>query len=89
MWVQKAGNGVKLKENLVNTLAVTFLTSFSLNLVKMFVLINTRYFSKLGQVGSKCRSRGQIKGEPCEHSRGHIFDPILIKHGQNVCLNEY
>ena len=25
---------------------------------------------------------------PCVHSRGHIFSPILMKLGQNVCLNK-
>ena len=25
---------------------------------------------------------------PCVHSRGHILSPILMKLGQNVCLNE-
>ena len=24
----------------------------------------------------------------CEHSRSHIFGPIFIKFGQNVCLND-
>ena len=24
----------------------------------------------------------------CKHSRGHSFDPILMKLGQNVCLYE-
>ena len=25
---------------------------------------------------------------PCVRSRGHIFSPILMKLGQNVCLNK-
>ena len=25
---------------------------------------------------------------PCVCSRGHIFSPILMKLGQNICLNE-
>ena len=25
---------------------------------------------------------------PCVHSRGHIFSPILMKLGQNVCLDK-
>ena len=32
--------------------------------------------------GSKSRSVGQIIEKPCEHHRGHSFDPILIKLGQ-------
>jgi len=38
-------------------------------------------------VGSKTRSPGQIFGNSCLHSRGHICDPILMKHDQNVCLD--
>ena len=64
------------------------LTRFSSELVRMFVPMSTGFLSKLGHVGSKTRSLGQIKGKPCEHSRGHIFNPILIKLGQNVCLND-
>ena len=25
---------------------------------------------------------------PCVHSGGHIFSLIIMKHGQNVCLDE-
>ena len=25
---------------------------------------------------------------PCVRSRGHVFSPILMKLGQNVCLNK-
>ena len=42
----------------------------------------------MGQVGSKTRLLGQIIEIPCEHSRGHIFSPLLMKHGQNDCLDE-
>jgi len=38
----------------------------------------------MGHVGSKTRSPGQILGNSCLHSRGHICDPILIKLFQNV-----
>ena len=44
--------------------------------------------SKLGHVGSKTRSLGQILKKPCVRSRGHILSPILMKLGQNVCLDE-
>ena len=37
---------------------------------------------KLGHVGSKTRSLGQILEKPCVHSRGHSFDPKFMK----VCL---
>ena len=85
---QNVGHGVKSKENLVNTPVATVLTLFSSNLVKMIVSMISRSSSNMGDVGSKSRSRGQIKVKPCEHSRGHIFDPILIKLDQNVCLND-
>ena len=43
---------------------------------------------KLGHVGSKTRSLGQILEKPCVRSRDHIFSPIIMKLGQNVCLDE-
>ena len=43
---------------------------------------------KIGCVGSKTRSLGQILEKPCVHSKGHIFRPIIMKRGQNVCLDE-
>ena len=49
---------------------------------------------KMGHVGSKTRSLGQIFEKPCVRSGGHIFSPIVMifspivmKHGQNVCLD--
>ena len=39
-------------------------------------------------VGSKTKSLGQILEKPCVSSRGHIFSPIIMKLGQNVCLDE-
>ena len=41
----------------------------------------------MGHVRSKTRSLRQILEKPCV-SRGHIFSPIIIKLGQNVCLDE-
>ena len=43
---------------------------------------------KIGHVGLKTRSLGKILEKPCRYSRCHIFDPILMKLGQNVCLGE-
>ena len=43
---------------------------------------------KLGHVGSKTRSLGQVLEKPCVCSRGHIFSQIIMKLGQNVCLDE-
>ena len=44
--------------------------------------------SELGHVGSKTWLLGQILEKPCVHSRGHIFSSIIMKYGQNVCLDE-
>ena len=41
----------------------------------------------MGHVGFEGRSPGQILENSCLHSRGHMFDPILMKLGQNVCLD--
>ena len=54
----------------------------------MFVLMKSRTSSKKGHVGSKTRSIGQILEKHCIHSRGHIFSPIIMKFGQNDCLDE-
>ena len=42
----------------------------------------------MGHVGSKTRSPGQILEKPCVRSRGHIFSRILMKVGQDVCLDD-
>ena len=39
---------------------------------------------KLGHVGSKTRSLGQILEQPYVHSRGHRFDHKFMKLCQNV-----
>ena len=39
-------------------------------------------------VRSKIRSPGQTLGKPYVRSKGHIFSPIIMKFGQNVCLDE-
>ena len=44
-------------------------------------------FMNLCHVGSKNRSLGQILEKPCARSRGYIFCLILMKLGQNVCVN--
>ena len=43
---------------------------------------------KMGHFWSKTRSLSQILEKPCVPSRGHIFNLILMKLGQNVYLNE-
>ena len=41
----------------------------------------------MGCVGSKTSLPGQIIGNSCLHSRGHICDPILMKLCQNVSFD--
>ena len=43
---------------------------------------------KIGCVGSKTRLLDQILEKPCVHSKGHIFNLIIMKCDQNVCLDE-
>ena len=40
----------------------------------------------MGHVG-KNRSPGQMLEKHCVHFSGHMFSPIIIKLGQNVCLD--
>ena len=59
----------------------------------MFVLMKLRTSLKMGNVRSKTRSLGQIsekkqKKKPCVRFTGHIFSSVIMKLGQNVCLNE-
>ena len=42
----------------------------------------------MGHFRSETRSLGQTVEKPCVRSRGHIFSPIIMKLGQNVCLDE-
>ena len=42
----------------------------------------------VGQFMSKSRSQSHILEKPCIRLTGHIFTPILMKLGHNVCLNE-
>ena len=44
----------------------------------MLVIIISRSGLKLGYVGSKTRSLGQILEKPCVHSKRHSFDPMFI-----------
>ena len=43
---------------------------------------------KLDDVGSKTRPLGQAIEKPCVHSRGHSFDPVLMKLCKNVIFIE-
>ena len=41
----------------------------------------------MGHVGLKTRSLRHVLEKPCVLSKGHIFSPILMKLGQNVCID--
>ena len=43
---------------------------------------------KMGHVRSKTRSLDQILEKPCVHCRGHIFRPMIMNLGKNVCLDK-
>ena len=57
-------------------------------MVRMFVVAMSRSILNLGHMGSETRSVGQIKEKSCFQSRSHIFDPVSMKLGQNVCLDD-
>ena len=50
----------------------------------MLIPIKPMSSSKLGHVGLKTRSPGQILEKPCVLSRGHSFDPKFMKLCQDV-----
>ena len=54
----------------------------------MFVLMKSQTSLKMGHVRSKTRSVGQILEKPFVRSRSHIFSLIIMKLGQNVCVDE-
>ena len=50
----------------------------------MLIIIISRSNSKLGHVGSKTRSLGQILEKPYVYSREHSFHPLFMKLCQNI-----
>ena len=72
----------------VTALALSFLLWSSSNLVRSWTFM-TRSSSKMGHVGSKTRSLGQIIEKACYHSRSYSFHWIIMKIGQHVCLDEF
>ena len=70
--------------NLVYILEGTILIQSSGNCVRMLIIIISRSGSKLGHVGSKTRSLGQILEKPCVHPRRHSFDPSIMKLCRNL-----
>ena len=73
---------------LVYALEAIFSVRYSWNLVRMFATIKSQTSLKLGHLGRKTRSQGQILEKPCLHSIGHILSPILMALGQKVCLDQ-
>ena len=53
----------------------------------MIILTISQLSSNMGHGVSKTKSVGQIIEKPCEHSRGHRFDPVFIKLAQNDHLD--
>ena len=51
-------------------------------------LDESRMSLKIGYVGSKTRSLGQMVEKLCVRSRGNIFSPIIMKLDQYVCLDK-
>ena len=50
----------------------------------MLIIIMSRSGLKLGHVGSKTRSLGQILENPCVLSRGHSLNSKFMKLNQNA-----
>ena len=50
----------------------------------MLMIIISRPSLKLGHVGSRSRSQGQILEKTCVHSRGHSFDSKFMRLYQNA-----
>ena len=85
---QKLCHWVKSEENLVYAVEATFSVRYSRNLVRRFALMKPRTSLKIADVRSKARSLDQMSERPCVRSKGHIFSPIIMKLGQNVCLDK-
>ena len=73
-------------KNVVNALQATFSIRYSWNLVRIFALMKSL---KMGHVGSKTRSIGHILEKLCVRSKDLIFTEVLIKLGQNVCIDNF
>ena len=69
---------------IVYTLEGTVLIQSSRNFIRMLINIISGSSSKLGHIGSKTRSLGQVLEKLCVHSRGHTFDTKLKNLNQNV-----
>ena len=66
------------------TLEGTVLIQSSGNFIRILMIIISRSNLKLGHVGSKTRSSGQILEKPYVHSKRHSFEPKFMKLCQIV-----
>ena len=78
---------------IVNFLACVCSIGHNFSLINMKLSQNvcldeSRMSLKMGHMGSKTRSLGQILEKLCVCFRGQIFRPIIMKLGQNVCVDE-
>ena len=62
----------------------TVVIQSSLNFFRMLIINISRSGLKLGHVGSKTRSLGQILEKPCVHSKVHSFVLNVMKLCQDV-----
>ena len=51
--------------------------------------MKSRTILKMGHVGSKTRSLGQISEKPCVRFRGYIFSPIIMKLRMFVLMKSW
>ena len=71
------------------TLEVTFFIRSSRNCVRMLINMKSMPSFKVRCDGSKSRPQGKkFIEKPYVHSRGHSFDPKVVKIFKNVNLNE-
>ena len=68
------------------TLEGTVLIRSSRNFIRMLMIIISRSSLKLGHVGLKTRSQGQIIEKPCVHSKRHSFDLKFMKFGRLLII---
>ena len=50
----------------------------------MLISVKSMSYLKLGHIGFKTRSPGQIIEKSCVHTRGHSIDQKFMKFCQNV-----
>ena len=66
------------------TIEGTVFNQTSGNFIRMLMVIISRSSLKLGHVGSKTRSQGQILDKPCVHSRVRRFDSKVMELYHNA-----